>query len=88
MMYRNQPALWEVDFSGEGFQWLDLEDRNNSIISFARYGKDHDNHLVGFLIILRKLSLITRLACPKIAGIGNYFVRMTPDMAVHATVTN
>jgi 1,4-alpha-glucan branching enzyme len=47
MMYKAQAALWELDFSGEGFRWLDLEDRNNSIISFARYGKDRDNHLVG-----------------------------------------
>ncbi len=47
MMYTAKAALWELDFSGEGFQWLDLEDRNNSIISFARYGKDRDNHLVG-----------------------------------------
>jgi 1,4-alpha-glucan branching enzyme len=47
MMYRAQSALWELDFSGEGFRWLDLEDRNNSIISFARYGKNRDNHLVG-----------------------------------------
>jgi 1,4-alpha-glucan branching enzyme len=46
MMYRTQPALWELDFSSEGFQWLDIEDRNNSIISFARSGKDSDNHLV------------------------------------------
>jgi 1,4-alpha-glucan branching enzyme len=45
-MYKAQPALWELDFKGDGFQWLDLEDRNNSIISFARYGKDHTNHLV------------------------------------------
>lgn len=46
-MYRAQAALWQLDFSAEGFRWLDLEDRNNSIISFARYGKDRDNHLVG-----------------------------------------
>lgn len=46
MMYKAQPALWELDFSEEGFQWLDLEDRNNSIISFARYGEDRNNHLV------------------------------------------
>ena len=46
VMYRAQPALWELDFSDEGFQWLDLEDRNNSIISFARYGENRNNHLV------------------------------------------
>lgn len=46
MMYKAQPALWQLDFSDEGFQWLDLEDRNNSIISFARYGENRNNHLV------------------------------------------
>ncbi len=45
--YTAQPSLWEQDFSGEGFSWLDLEDRNNSIISFARFGKNRRDHLVG-----------------------------------------
>ncbi len=45
-LYRNQPALWEQDFSPAGFSWLDLEDRNNSIISFARYASDRRDHLV------------------------------------------
>ena len=45
-MYKAQPALWQLDFSGEGFRWLDFEDRNNSIVSFARYGKERAHHLV------------------------------------------
>ncbi len=49
MMYKAHPALWQLDFSEEGFSWLDLEDRNNSIISFARYGKERDHHLVAVL---------------------------------------
>ncbi len=44
--YRNNPALWEQDFTYEGFEWLDLEDRDNSIISFVRFAKDRRNHLV------------------------------------------
>ena len=31
--------LWELDFSGDGFGWLDLEDRNNSIISYTQICK-------------------------------------------------
>lgn len=46
-LYTSHRALWEQDFSGEGFSWLDLEDRNNSIISFARFAKDRQDHLVG-----------------------------------------
>ena len=44
--YVAQPSLWEQDFSPAGFQWLDLEDRNNSIISFARYAVNRQNHLI------------------------------------------
>jgi 1,4-alpha-glucan branching enzyme len=44
--YKANPSLWQQDFSYEGFQWLDLEDRQNSIISYVRYGKDRADHLV------------------------------------------
>ena len=47
--YRKNPALWEQDFSYEGFQWLDLEDRSNSVISFVRYAKNREDHLVCIL---------------------------------------
>ena len=45
-LYRENPSLWQQDYSYEGFHWIDLEDRNNSIISFVRYAKDRDDHLV------------------------------------------
>jgi 1,4-alpha-glucan branching enzyme len=45
-MYKSQASLWEMDFSTEGFQWLSLEDRSNSLISFVRYAQDKDKHLV------------------------------------------
>ena len=44
--YTATPSLWENDFSDQGFQWLDLEDRNNSIISYARFDKTRENHIV------------------------------------------
>ncbi|MEN8190031.1 MAG: 1,4-alpha-glucan branching protein GlgB [Thermodesulfobacteriota bacterium] len=47
--YRENPSLWEQDFNIEGFRWLDLEDRDNSIISFVRYAKNSDDHLVCLL---------------------------------------
>ena len=39
-IYRECPALYEIDFSWEGFEWLDLHDWEQSIISFFRRGKD------------------------------------------------
>jgi 1,4-alpha-glucan branching enzyme len=48
-LYKNNASLWEQDFCQEGFQWLDLEDRENSIISYTRYAKNRDDHLVCLL---------------------------------------
>ena len=48
-MYRENPALYELDFHHEGFQWMDLEDRENSIISYARFAANRTDHLVCLL---------------------------------------
>lgn len=48
-LYKENSALWELDFDYSGFKWLDHEDRNNAIISFVRYGKDREHHLVCLL---------------------------------------
>ena len=47
--YRENASLWELDCNQMGFQWMDLEDRENSIISYARYAKDRNDHLVCLL---------------------------------------
>jgi 1,4-alpha-glucan branching enzyme len=39
-LYRERPALWQRDFSGEGFQWIDATDTDNSVLSFLRFGSD------------------------------------------------
>ncbi len=46
-LYRNEPALYELDFSNDGFEWIDFHDWEESAISFIRKGKDtHDIILV------------------------------------------
>jgi 1,4-alpha-glucan branching enzyme len=35
-LYRAHPALHEVDFSWEGFEWIDCEDAERSLVSFVR----------------------------------------------------
>ena len=39
-LYRQRPALYQRDFSVEGFQWIDCEDRDQSILSFIRWSDD------------------------------------------------
>jgi len=38
--YRAQPALWQVDFAQQGFEWVDCSDAENSVISFLRKPRD------------------------------------------------
>jgi len=48
-LYKVNPSLWQQDFDASGFLWLDLEDRNNSIITFTRLAKNPNDHLVCIL---------------------------------------
>ncbi len=36
--YRAHSALWEFDFDGRGFAWVDFQDRKNSTLSYLRRG--------------------------------------------------
>ena len=47
--YLENPSLWQLDFDQRGFGWLDLEDQDNSIISFYRSAEDPADHLVCLL---------------------------------------
>ncbi|MFI5057861.1 MAG: 1,4-alpha-glucan branching protein GlgB [Candidatus Acidiferrales bacterium] len=44
-LYASQTALHEVDFNWQGFEWLDANDADNSVLSFLRRGKDPANLL-------------------------------------------
>jgi 1,4-alpha-glucan branching enzyme len=38
--YRGEPALWEVDFRAEGFQWLVGDARDDNVLAYARFAAD------------------------------------------------
>jgi 1,4-alpha-glucan branching enzyme len=36
--YRAEPALFRIDFSPDGFEWLDVDSAESSVIAFLRKG--------------------------------------------------
>ncbi len=45
-IYREYPALYEKQFSSEGFQWIDYGDHENSVLTYIRKGHDRKNDLI------------------------------------------
>jgi 1,4-alpha-glucan branching enzyme len=44
--YTSEPSLHEIDFDPAGFQWIDCNDSENSVISFIRRAKDPTDFLI------------------------------------------
>ncbi len=47
-IYKNEPALWQLDDTYDGFDWIDFHDADNSVVSFLR--KSSDGDIVVFLV--------------------------------------
>ena len=54
-VYTQTPALHEIDFSGEGFEWIDWDDRDNSVLSWIR--RDRSG---GYAICISNFTPVTR----------------------------
>lgn len=55
-LYKSEPALYELDFSWQGFEWIDFHDSESSIVSFIRKAKHSDD----LLVFVLNLTPVTR----------------------------
>jgi 1,4-alpha-glucan branching enzyme len=46
LRYRDEPALWELDFEPAGFRWLEASDADANVIVFARFAAEGPRVLV------------------------------------------
>ncbi|HEY5563673.1 MAG TPA: 1,4-alpha-glucan branching protein GlgB [Clostridiaceae bacterium] len=44
--YLKESSLWQKDHDSEGFDWIDQQNYNQSIISFLRRGKSNENYII------------------------------------------
>jgi len=59
--YRNEAALYQQDFSHDGFQWMDSNNAETSVVSFVRRGYNPDDTLLvvcNFALIVRENYLV------------------------------
>src|SRR5436309_5617760 len=45
-LYRDEPALWEVDSDPSGFWWIEPNDADANVVAFARQSRDGERVLV------------------------------------------
>ena len=45
-VYREEPALWELDFTPDGFRWLEPNDAAANVLAFARFSAGGERALV------------------------------------------
>ncbi len=74
-LHRNIPALHELDFESEGFEWLDCNDHAQSVLSFARVDKNG-----GVIYVILNMTPVVREDYRLgVFSEGNYRERMNTD---------
>jgi 1,4-alpha-glucan branching enzyme len=59
-LYQAEPALHQIDFSWEGFQWIDLHDVDQSALSFLRRAKADDPAAAEFVLVVANFTPVPR----------------------------
>ena len=78
--YKNQPALWEVDYDPAGFRWIEANDAEQSVYSYIRYAKDTRDFLIVVLNFTPVIRYDYRIGAP--SG-GFYKEMLNSDAAMY-----
>jgi len=75
-LYREKTPFWEIDRSWEGFQWIDPDDRENSVFSYVRVNGGQKEMIVVLLNMTPASFESYRVPVPKA---GNYRLLLNSD---------
>jgi 1,4-alpha-glucan branching enzyme len=56
-LYRSLPALYEKQFTNDGFEWIDLNHRNETVITYMRKGNNPEDNV---LVILNMTPVVRK----------------------------
>jgi 1,4-alpha-glucan branching enzyme len=77
-LYRATPALYQRDFTADGFEWIDHNDADRSVLSFARHGNTPGSMVVVVCNFTPTVQHGYRVGVPR-AGV--YVERVNTDSA-------
>ena len=63
--YCDNKALWEIDFDWNGFQWIDPNDNENSVVAFIRKAKDSSDYLIAVCNFTPEVRIDYRIGVPQ-----------------------
>jgi 1,4-alpha-glucan branching enzyme len=75
-LYRNTPALHQLDFVHQGFEWIEHNDAQHSVLSFIRRGVDGNSFIVAVCNFTPAVRHAYRLGVPEP---GLYRERLNTD---------
>lgn len=71
--YKNEPALYQKQFSSQGFEWIDYNDAENSVLSFIRKGTVEKENLIFVLNMTPQPRKDYRIGLPKKGNLKEVF---------------
>ncbi len=78
-LYRRQTALHTRDFEAAGFDWIDWNDRDNSVLSWVRY--DHQGHAV--ICITNFTPIVRHDYHIGVSAVGDYYELLNTDACIY-----
>jgi 1,4-alpha-glucan branching enzyme len=79
-LYRSEPALFQLDFDPAGFQWIDCNDNENSVVSFLRRGRNPDDAVV---VVLNLTPVIRSSYVVGVPSAGRYRELINTDSGIY-----
>ena len=75
-----EPALHQVDFDWHGFEWIDCNDGDNSVLSFLRVGKTPNDLMI---VVLNATPVVRRGYIVGVPRAGFYKEALNTDAAAY-----
>ena len=63
--YCENKPFWEVDFDWNGFEWIDCNDTENSIVSFVRKAEDSEDFIIAVCNFTPEVRYNYRIGAPR-----------------------